>query len=127
MGTQGTHENSIEEMVKWTLGHSKCERPATGGYHTLGSAVSQFGPYLKGKYFYHFMQSQIFWGVKFISRNVYVNLYQAKTSNTHQIKNVRLSGESNADTDHGRSVDGILSITCTSLLLKTTTTKNLTL
>lgn len=33
MGTQGTHENSIEEMVKWTLGHSKCERPATGGYH----------------------------------------------------------------------------------------------
>lgn len=62
MGTQGTHENSIEDMVKWTLGHSKCERPATGGYHTLGSAVSQFGPYLKGKYFYHFMQPQIFWG-----------------------------------------------------------------
>lgn len=49
MGTQGTHENSIEDMVKWTLGHSKCERPATGGYHTLGSAVSQFGPYLKGE------------------------------------------------------------------------------
>lgn len=57
MGTQGMHENSSEEMVKWTLGHSKCERPATGGYY-LGSAVSQFAPFLKGKYFYHFLQFQ---------------------------------------------------------------------
>lgn len=57
MGTQGTHENSTEEMVKWTLGHSKCERTVTGGYY-LGSAVSQFGPCSKGKYFYHFIQSQ---------------------------------------------------------------------
>lgn len=54
MGTQGTHENSIEEMVKWTLGHSKCERPATGGYH---SGIGGFSV-LKGKYFFHFMQSQ---------------------------------------------------------------------
>lgn len=46
MGRQGAHENSSEEMVKWTLGHSKCERPATGG-HYLGSSVSQFGPCLK--------------------------------------------------------------------------------
>lgn len=47
---------------------------------------------------------------------MYVNLYQTKTSDTYQIKNVRLSGESNADIDYERSVDRILSITCTSLL-----------
>lgn len=47
---------------------------------------------------------------------MYVNLHQTKTSNTYQIKNVRLSGESNADIDYERLVDRILSITCTSLL-----------
>lgn len=47
---------------------------------------------------------------------MYLNLYQTKTSNIYQIKNVKLSSESNADIDHGRSVDRILSITCTSLL-----------